>query len=97
VNLLLLASLPLASAPLLAWRPFLDPLNLHAYWWAFLPPLALGISIAYKAVRLHDLHHLGEYWRQVIVMTLQIIIAMVLLGVAMFLFLEVLLPALAPT
>lgn len=78
---------------ILAWRPFLDPLNVHEYWWAFLVPLALGISIAYKAVRLHDL---GNYWRQVAVMTAQIILAMVLLGIAMFIFVDYLLPALAP-
>jgi hypothetical protein len=36
---------------LLAWRPFLDPLNLHEYWWAFLVPLALGVAFTYKAVR----------------------------------------------
>lgn len=78
---------------LLAWRPFLDPLNVHELWWAFLLPLALGISIAYKAVRLHDL---GDYWRQVLVMTIQIILGLVLLGIAMFIFLEFLLPLLAP-
>jgi hypothetical protein len=78
---------------MLAWRPFLDPLQLHQYWWAFLVPLSLGISIAYKAVRLHDLRH---YWREVAVMTAQIVLAMILLGIAMFIFLEFLLPALAP-
>ena len=36
---------------LLAWRPFLDPLDLHGYWWAFLFPLSLGIAFTYKAVR----------------------------------------------
>jgi hypothetical protein len=77
----------------LAWRPFLDPLNLHAYWWAFLVPLSFGISIAHKAVRLTDL---GDYWRQVIVMTAQIILAMIVLGIAMFVFLEYVLPLLAP-
>jgi hypothetical protein len=78
---------------ILAWRPFLDPLHLHAYWWAFLLPLALGISIAYKAVRTFDMR---DYWREVAVMTAQIVLAMILLGIGMFIFVDFLLPALAP-
>jgi hypothetical protein len=78
---------------LLAWRPFLDPLNLHAYWWAFLLPLSLGIAASYKAVRVHDL---SDYPRQVAIMTGQIILAMILLGAAAFLFLEFVVPMIAP-
>lgn len=78
---------------LLAWRPFIDPLEVHAAWWLFLVPLALGISLAYKAVRLPTLEH---YWRQVGLMTAQIVLAMVLLGAATFLFIEYLVPLIAP-
>jgi hypothetical protein len=74
------------AAPALAYRPFIDPLNLHDAWWALLIPLSLGISIAYKAVRVRDM---DTYWRQVIIMTIQIVVAMVLLAVASFLFVEV--------
>lgn len=77
----------------LAWRPFLDPLNLHAYWWAFLFPLSLGIAVAYKAVRVRDLR---DYPRQVVIMTGQIVLAMILLGAATFLFLEFVVPLIAP-
>lgn len=28
---------------ILAWRPFLDPLNLHSQWWMFLVPLSFLI------------------------------------------------------
>jgi hypothetical protein len=77
----------------LAWRPFLDPMNLHAWWWAFLLPLSLGISIAYKAVRVADLR---DYPRQVLVMTAQIILGMVLLGIAAYLFLVFVLPHIVP-
>ena len=76
------------------WRPFLDPLNLHEYWWAFLLPLSLLISISYKAVRVRDLGF--PYWRAVIIMTVQIILAMILLGAATFLLLEYILPAILP-
>lgn len=70
----------------LAWRPFIDPLNLHDLWWLLLVPLALGISLAYKAVRVRDMRDL---WRQVLMMTVQIVVAMVLLAVASYLFIEV--------
>lgn len=76
-----------------SWRPFLDPLDLHDWWWAFLPPLAFGISVAYKAVRVTTFE---GYWRAVAVMTVQIVAAMILLGVAAFLFVEYLVPLLVP-
>ena len=80
--------------PLLAaWRPFLDPLNLHAYWWAFLLPLALLVSVVYKAVRAPTP---AAWATQTLTMTAQIILAMILLGAAAFCFLEFVLPLIAP-
>ena len=78
---------------LLAWRPFLDPLNLHGVWWAFLLPLALGISVAYKAVRVAGFE---GYWRQVALMTAQIILGMVVLWVAAFIVLGYVIPLVVP-
>ena len=78
---------------LLAWRPFLDPLNLHEYWWAFLFPLSLGIAFTYKAVRVRDLRELPK---RTAILTVQIIIGMILLGGAFFAFLEYLVPLIAP-
>ena len=76
-----------------AWRPFLDPLDLHAYWWTFLIPLALMISVVYKAVRSES----PRAWaRETVFMTAQIILAMILLGAAAFCFLEYVLPTIAP-
>jgi hypothetical protein len=80
-------------ADILAWRPFLDPLDLHTYWWAFLFPLSFLISLTYRAVRLRDL---SNYWRAVLIMTVQIIIAVIALGAAAFIFVEFLVPMLAP-
>lgn len=80
----------------LAWRPFLDPLSLNAYWWAFLVPLALGVSVSYRAVRMKDLSSLRAFARQVLVMTWQIVAAMVMLGAGVFVFLEYVLPRIAP-
>ena len=81
------------SELLLAWRPFLDPMNLHAWWWAFLLPLSVGVSAAYKAVRVDDLK---DWPRQVAVMTAQIILGMILLGIAAYLFLAFVLPRVLP-
>lgn len=78
---------------MIAWRPFLDPLNLHAYWWAFLVPLSLGVAWTYRAVRLKDLN---KFPRAVALMTAQIVIAMIALGAVSFLFVEHLIPLLAP-
>ncbi|MFM9995952.1 MAG: hypothetical protein ACKVU4_09135 [Phycisphaerales bacterium] len=76
-----------------SWRPFLDPLDLHAAWWLFLIPLAFGISVTYKAVRLPTL---DRYWRGVAAMTAQIVGAMILLGIASYLFVGHVMPAIVP-
>lgn len=78
---------------MLAWRPFLDPMDLHAYWWAFLIPLSLLISVVYKAVRVE---RMSDWPRATVVMTAQIIAAMILLGAGVFCFLEYILPMIAP-
>jgi hypothetical protein len=78
----------------LAYRPFLDPLNLHQHWYLLLIPVAFFLSLAYKAVRVHDLRALP---RQTLSMTIQVILSMLLLGVAFYLFVEKLLPLIAPT
>ncbi|MEC9372483.1 MAG: hypothetical protein VYC34_01510 [Planctomycetota bacterium] len=64
----------------LAWRPFLTPLNLQdGTWWLLLAPLAFGVSMVYKAVRVPNM---DRYWREVLLMTGQIIGAMILMGIA---------------
>ncbi len=74
---------------ILAYTPFLDPLNLHDAWWLTLVPLALGISVVYKAVRLRDLK---GYWGQVFMMTVQIVLGIIGISAALFLLSEVLIP-----
>ncbi len=98
-----LASLPAATLartlPVLSegeplpYRPFLDPIDLHAHWYVALVPLAFMTAVAYKAVRIQDP---SVYWRHVVKMTLQIVALVVLLGAAFYLAVEVLVPALAP-
>ncbi|MBL8746488.1 MAG: hypothetical protein JNK58_09055 [Phycisphaerae bacterium] len=67
------------------YRPFVDPLDLHNLWWWTLIPLALGISMAYKAVRLQDL---SKYWQQSLLMTGQVVGGMIGLAVAAYIIVE---------
>jgi len=87
-------NLPALDIPLmLAWRPFLDPLNLQSHWFWLLIPLSVGVSMTYKAVRLESLDH---YWRKVLMMTTQLIVAIIAMGAAAFLIVEYILPIILP-
>jgi hypothetical protein len=77
----------------LAWRPFLDPLPIEDGWFLLLFPLALLISIGYKAVRVGDMR---RYWREVGVMTVQVILAMILLWIAAYLVIFRIVPLILP-
>lgn len=89
---LLLATGPMLAAEL-AYRPFIDPINLQRGWYFLLLPLSLGIAIAYKAVRVRDMR---AYPREVAVMTVQIIIAMLALGAVSFILVQHVLPMILP-
>jgi hypothetical protein len=67
--------------PQVPYRPFIDPVNLHEHWYWMLIPLAIGISIVYKAVRMRELR---GYGRAVAVMSMQIIAGMVALAVGSY-------------
>jgi len=75
-------------------RLLIDPLhlswlNLHDNWWLTLVPMAFFISMSYKGVRLDDLR---RFWPQVFLMTAQIVVAMIGLAAAIFVFVELLVP-----
>ncbi len=76
----------LAIAPVLAWRPFIDPIDAHTWWYVLIIPLAFFICVAYKGVRAKDLH---RYWVQVLIMTAQVVLGMIALAVISFLLVEV--------
>jgi len=64
---------------LLAYTPLLDPMPLRGgTWWLTLIPLALGIAVVYKAIKLDDM---SRYPRQVAMMTTQIVVVMIALAV----------------
>lgn len=66
---------------ILAYIPFIHPLNcFHEWWYLLLLPLSFGISVIYKAIRMPTLIH---YWRQVALMTAQIVLAMIGLALAL--------------
>jgi len=82
----------------MSWRPFIDPLNVvwpgaDNWWFLFLIPVSFGIALAYKAVRAKDMK---RYPQEVVVMTGQIVLGMILLGVASYVFLQWVLPLIAP-
>lgn len=70
----------------LAWRPFQDPLTMHDSWFVLLIPLALGIAVTYKAVRVPDP---TKFWRPVMEFAFMIVVGMIGLGLATYLFVEV--------
>lgn len=82
-----------SSSWALAWRPFLDPIDLHGEWFLLLAPLAFGIAVTYRAVRVNTFE---RYWSKTLVLTVQIIAAMVLLGMASYVLIQVVVPFLMP-
>jgi hypothetical protein len=83
--------LPLHTLTLAA-RPFLDPQPWERYWYLLLIPMALGIALAYKAVRVPDM---SRFWIQALAMTVQIVAGMIALGAFTFVFVQYLLPMIA--
>lgn len=81
----------LTSSPF-SYRPFLDPIELHGHWYLLLIPLAFGVSMAYKAVRVKVMDH---YWRNVLAMTVQVVLGMLLLGLASYFLVELFAPYVA--
>jgi hypothetical protein len=75
------ASVPPADLP---YRPFIDPVRgpVHSHWYILLLPMAFGIAVVYKAVMLRTMEH---YWTQVIYLTAQIVVGMILLALASYL------------
>lgn len=77
----------------LAYTPFLDPIDAHRWWFLLLIPMAIGVSVVYKAVRMVSLE---RYWRHVASMTTGIIMGIILLGAAMYVLIEWVMPLIAP-
>ena len=77
---------------ILAWIPFIEPMQSLGGWWiALLIPLSLGISMIYKAMRMEQLKGYGA---AVATMTAQLVLSMLLLAFALFIVVQVLIPSL---
>ncbi len=71
----------LLPALLVAYRPFLDPIDVDGWWWWLVVPLVFLISMVYKAIRVPKMR---RYWRQVIKMTVQVMLVMFLMCVGLY-------------
>lgn len=69
--------------PLLAYRPFIDPLPIgnSAGWVLLFVPLVILVSVAYKTIKLRDL---SELPRKAAILALQIFIFMGIASVALW-------------
>jgi len=76
----------------LSYIPFLYPISLfHDWWYLLILPLSFGISIIYKALRLGSLN---RFWRQVVMMSIQILLSMIGLAIALLILVQWIIPAL---
>jgi hypothetical protein len=69
----------------LAYRPFVEPLNLHTHWLALLPVLAVAIALIYKTIKLDDLKDLP---RETAALTGQIMLFMAVAAAVLWLVTE---------
>ena len=79
---------------MLAWIPFLEPMNAAQTWWyLLLIPMAFGISVVYRSLRETSY---TTYWRSVFVMTLQIVVGIAILSIAIGVFVQLAIPLINP-
>ena len=87
-----LAALAEVAPGILAWKPFLQPApGVERWWWLLVIPTAVGLALAYKSTRTRELALLP---RDVVRMSVQIVLAMVGIAVFLYLLVIVLLPRL---
>ena len=73
-----------------AWIPFLGPApGVANWWWALVFPLALFISMAWKAVRQEEL---SGYWPAVARMSAQVVLGMIAMFAALAFVVRVIVP-----
>ena len=76
----------------LGYIPFLDPMNIfHEWWYLLLVPLAFGISVIYRALKMTSL---TRYWRAVGMMTARIVLGMIALALVLVVLVQVVIPRL---
>lgn len=80
----------------LAYTPFLDPLpGVTHFWWLLLLPLSFGVAMSWKAVRGPSLAQgLSAYWRAVVTMVVQVVLAVAGIAAGLFILVQLVLPRL---
>lgn len=77
---------------MLAWTPFLEPMNaMQSIWYLLLLPMSFGIAVVYRALREETY---TTYWRSVLVMTAQIVFGIAAIAVALAIFVQYVVPLL---
>ncbi|MBX3317536.1 MAG: hypothetical protein KF902_11835 [Phycisphaeraceae bacterium] len=76
-----------------AYIPFVDPIDAHRWWFLLLIPMAFGVSVVYKAVRMRSL---DRYWRHVFGMSASIVLGIILMGAVIYVLIEWVVPRIAP-
>lgn len=84
-------SLPIPDGVWRGGRPFIDPMDVHSLWWWTLVPMALFVSIAYKATRASRVPSV-DYAKGVGIMTVQVVAGMVLLAIGLHVLVEFIVP-----
>jgi len=75
---------------LVGYVPFVDPINIfHDWWYLLLIPLSFGISVIYRALKMPNL---DRFWRAVVLMTVQIVVVMAALAVALVVLVQLVIP-----
>ena len=77
----------------LAYTPFVDALPLHDSWYLLIVPMTIFLAIGYKGVRCTNPK---RYPREVVIFIVQILGVMALLAIGFTIFINVLIPMLAP-
>jgi len=77
---------------MMAWIPFMQPMNaLQSTWYLLLIPMAFGIAVIYRALREESY---ATYWRSVVIMTGQIVFGIAAIALALGMFVQFVIPLL---
>lgn len=77
---------------MMAWIPFMQPMNaLQSTWYFLLIPMAFGIAVIYRALREESY---ATYWRSVVIMTGQIVLGIAAIALVLGMFVQFIIPLL---
>ena len=75
---------------MLAWIPFLEPMNaMQGVWYVLLLPMAFGISVVYRSLREDNY---CNYWKSVCIMTGQVVVGIAAIAIVLGVFVQWVIP-----